>query len=75
MEIDPQKIRQSYAAYGVIDPHDGEILTYVKVFQCWSLLYKNTTTCQYNYYLQLILTRVVDCLISPLLILGNVRHK
>ena len=31
MEIDLQEIRQSYVAYGVIDPHDCEILTYVKV--------------------------------------------
>ena len=32
MEIDSQGIRQCYVAYGVIDLHDSEILTYVKVF-------------------------------------------
>ena len=31
MKNDPQEIRHPYAAYGVINPHDGEIHTYIKV--------------------------------------------
>ena len=31
MENDSQEIRQPYAAYRVIDPHNSKILTYIKV--------------------------------------------